>query len=272
MTATLVFIHGRGQEGKDPAELETAWRAALAAGAAAAGAPRVEGVPSVFPYYGDVLAAQAETQTGPILLESLADDDTIRLQRELVDELARRKGAKLAREESVDGLLSLRMVQKSLDYLARHTRVDQAIIARHLRDVATYLTTARKVVLATVRAAIPPNGDLVVVSHSLGTVVARDLLDNDHIRARTTHWITAGSPLGLDAIKKNLHTPGAANPDVDWLTAYDVNDIVALGHPLKPTWGPPLLDIEVDNGEPPHSIESYLRHREVAGPITIAAN
>jgi hypothetical protein len=63
---------------------------------------------------------------------------------------------------------------------------------------------------------------------------------------------------------------GAHNPGVDWVTAYDVHDIVALGHPLKPTWDAPLRDVAVGNGDTPHSIERYLGHPEVAGPIGTA--
>ena len=76
--------------------------------------------------------------------------------------------------------------------------------------------------------------------------------------------------MGLDAVQQNLLTKGPHNPGVDWLTAYDVHDIVALGHPLRPTWGAPLHDIEVNNGDSPHSIERYLNHPEVAGPIGTA--
>ncbi|MFD0468981.1 hypothetical protein ACFQ0B_12195 [Nonomuraea thailandensis] len=52
-----------------------------------------------------------------------------------------------------------------------------------------------------------------------------------------------------------------------WLTTYDVNDIVALGHPLERAWGTPLSQIEVENRDTPHAIDRYLRHRTVAGPI-----
>jgi hypothetical protein len=157
-----------------------------------------------------------------------------------------------------------------LTWIARHTRVDQAIVTEYLRDVAVYLTRARSQVLALVRDAIPPAGPIVLVSHSLGTVVARDLLDDAQIRGRATFWVTAGSPLGLDAVQKNLLAKGARHPGVNWLSAYDVHDIVALGHPLLPTWGPPLRDVRVDNGDLPHSIERYLNHPEVAGSIGTA--
>ena len=128
----------------------------------------------------------------------------------------------------------------------------------------------RSQVLDLVREAIPAGVPVVLVSHSLGTVVARDLLNDATLRDRVMLWVTAGSPLGLDAVQKNLLTPGARNPGVSWVSAYDVHDIVALGHPLLPSWGPPLVDVKVDNGDSPHSIERYLSHPEVAGPIGTA--
>jgi len=117
---------------------------------------------------------------------------------------------------------------------------------------------------------MPAAGPVVLVTHSLGTVVGRDLLDDAKLRKRTLMWVTAGSPLGLDAVQKNLLAPGVRNPGVRWLTAYDVHDIVALGHPLGPAWGPLLRNVQVDNGDSPHSIERYLGHPEVAGPVGTA--
>jgi hypothetical protein len=110
----------------------------------------------------------------------------------------------------------------------------------------------------------------VVVSHSLGTVVARDLLDDAELQTRTRLWVTAGSPLGLPTVQRNLRSEGVQNPGVEWLATYDVNDVVALGHPLLQTWGRPLTDVEVENQDSPHSIERYLGHGEVAGPISAA--
>ena len=103
-------------------------------------------------------------------------------------------------------------------------------------------------------------------------MVARDLLDDEDVRQRTAYWLTAGSPLGLRSVQANLRTPGTVNPGVPWLSAYDVNDVVALGHPLRPHWRDPLTDVEVENNDAPHSIARYLGHREVARAIAAAAS
>ena len=288
MAATLVLIHGRGQEFKVPSELVRNWQAGLGAGLIKLGLPPLAGVPVVFPFYANLLY-QIATQVAqdPIQLEALPagpdeagplhpylPEDVGALERELLTNMADAADAPAAEEERVNlnRVLSWGAARDALTWIASHTRVDQSIITEHLRDVAIYLTRARSQVLDLVRKAIPPAVPIVVVSHSLGTVVARDLLDDAQLRERATFWVTAGSPLGLDAVQKNLLTKGAHNPGVDWLTAYDVHDIVALGHPLRPTWGSPLRDIVVDNGDSPHSIERYLGHPEVAGPIGTAVS
>jgi hypothetical protein len=286
MTTTLVFMHGRGQEFKNPAELERKWQAGLAAGLIKAGMPQLADVPVVFPFYANLLyQITAQVAQDPIELEALPagrdeagplhpdlPEDVGQLERELLANMADAVGGPAGGEEAfrVDRLLSWGAARDTLTWVARHTRVDQAIIVENLRDVAVYLTRARNQVLDLVKNAIPPAVPIVLVSHSLGTVVARDLLDDAGLRERAAFWVTAGSPLGLDAVQQNLLTKGPHNPGVDWLTAYDVHDIVALGHPLRPTWGAPLRDIEVNNGDSPHSIERYLNHPEVAGPIGTA--
>jgi hypothetical protein len=253
-------------------------------------------VPVVFPYYGNLLyQITAQVARDPIELEAMPagpdepgpfhpylPEDAGRLERELLADMAaaarpaageEAAGEEAAGEEEAFGLdrvLSWGAARDTLTWIARHTRVDQAIITDYLRDVAVYLTRGRSQVLDLVREAIPAGVPVVLVSHSLGTVVARDLLGDAELRDRTMLWVTAGSPLGLDAVEKNLLTQGARNPGVSWVSAYDVRDIVALGHPLLPSWGPPLVDVKVDNGDSPHSIERYLSHPEVAGPIGTA--
>jgi hypothetical protein len=282
MSATLVFVHGRGQEARDPAELDRKWRAGLAAGLVKGNAPGIDAARSVLPYYGDLLyriTAELARRGERVDLESLPEAgagplhpelpaDTGAVEREMLADMA--VAARPVDHEGLDDVLSWGAARRALTFVARHTRLDQEIIKAHLRDVAVYLTRARDEVLAEVRRQVPADGPIVLVSHSLGTVIARDLLDDAQLRERTALWVTAGSPLGLDAVQRNLLSKGRHNPGVEWLSCYDVNDVVALGHPLHPSWRDPLRDVEVDNGDSPHSIERYLGHSEVAVPIGAA--
>ncbi|MEV0613340.1 hypothetical protein AB0I81_08430 [Nonomuraea sp. NPDC050404] len=273
---TIVFIHGRGQEGQDPKVLLERWRVALAAGLGTA----TLAMPAVLPYYGNVLAritAQAAKEAD--LLASLPVDGEEEMPfhpflPEDVGELERRLLADMATNTGVpqemlglSDLLSWTLARRMLTWVSRNTSVDKEIIKIFLQDVAVYLSRGRQPVLDEVRRFVPATGALVVVSHSLGTVVARDLLVDEAIRRRVALWVTAGSPLGMPTIQRNLLARGTRHPGVRWLTTYDVNDIVALGHPLDRAWGTPLSQIEVENHDEPHDIDRYLRHRTVAGPI-----
>lgn len=291
MTATLVFIHGRGQESHDPATLQQKWLAGLAAGLVRAGRPPLDGTPVAFPYYGNLLyrlTAELAASGRSIRLERLPGveggagpihphltDEVDTLEVELLDDMSRAAGAPVADDsrftaEGMNDVLRWRRARRTLLWIARHTRLDREVIEGQLKDVAVYLRHGREQVLNLVRASIPTDGPIVVVSHSLGTVVARDLLDDAELQTRTRLWVTAGSPLGLPTVQRNLRSEGVQNPGVEWLATFDVNDVVALGHPLRQTWGRPLTDVEVENQDSPHSIERYLGHGEVAGPISAA--
>lgn len=295
MTTTMVFVHGRGQEFKDPAKLMTSWRSGLAKGLVNAGLSALDAVPAVLPFYGNVLyqiTADLERTRSPIHLERMpAEVDTPGplhpglskdigdVERGLMTDLAARSGAPALHEEGIlpagaQRVLSWGGVRRALLLVAQTTRVDREVIKSQLKDVGVYLAGvgARAQVLAAVTAGIPAEGPIVLVTHSLGTVVGCDLLADPAIRERTVAWITLGSPLGLPTVQRNLTTKGPEHPaGVDWLTAYDTNDVVALGHPLRPVWGDPLIDVQVENGPSPHDIEQYLSHPEVAQFIHRAA-
>lgn len=276
---TIVFIHGRGQEGKDPKVLLQEWRTALAAGL---------GTPldtlSVLPYYGNVLhKVTAEVAKRADVLEPLPagaseevpfhpflPQDVGEIERGLLADMALTAGAPPTVMMGIEDVLSWALARRMLAWVSQHTSVDKEIIKIFLQDVAVYLSHGRQPVLNEVRRFLPASGALVLVSHSLGTVVARDLLVDEAVRRRVAFWVTAGSPLGMPTIQRNLLAKGTKHPGVRWLTTYDVNDIVALGHPLATAWGTPLSQVEVENRDSPHAIDHYLRHRTVAAPIGIA--
>ena len=290
MSASVVFVHGRGEEGKNPATLAHDWPVGLDAGLIQAGLPRLDGTPVAFPYYGNELfritaelartgeriELEALPAAGPeaIPFHPLVTTDVGAIERRLIADMVDAHPAPPVDDESLldhlQDTLSWSGARLALEWLSRNSRFDREVIEAFLRDVAVYLTRGRDRVLDIVRAAIPPDVPIVLVSHSLGTVVARDLLDDADIRNRTRLWVTAGAPLAMPTIQKNLRTPGLHNPGVPWVTTFDVNDIVALGHPLHRTWGDPLTDVEVDNGNQPHSITRYLGHGDVARPIGLA--
>jgi hypothetical protein len=284
MTA-LVCIHGRGQYGKNPDDLRRKWAAGLNFGLTAAGRRTVNPDKLLFPFFGDLLEAkklQAQQTGADLDLESagaIRDQRIDPLMPEKVSELESDLLRSMAEQAGVDEIqpegweeriLKIPGARRIIQIIADRTDVEQEVIEAFLTDVAVYLKFARDDVLGIVRAKVPGGDEpLVILAHSLGSVVARDLLDDPAIRDRTVLLVTVGSPLGLQACYRNLLAGGPVHPKVPaWLTVFDPDDFVALGHPLGRLYGDPLDDLRVDNpANKAHAIEHYLGHQAVATRI-----
>jgi hypothetical protein len=147
------------------------------------------------------------------------------------------------------------------------------------RDVSLYLTKPRirnAVQTALVRQLeeeVREDEPIVLLTHSLGTVVGMDLVTNWASGSRIPLMVTCGSPLGIKQIYTRLRKqPQPKHPSgIDqWFNVYDPRDVVALEERLLPLFGGGLVDIKVQNGDQPHDIDRYLAHEEVAHHIGIA--
>ncbi|MGW7244504.1 hypothetical protein [Streptomyces sp. NPDC054804] len=140
--------------------------------------------------------------------------------------------------------------QQALSWLAAKTDVDEWTIATVFRDVSRYLSdpNVRDAVLATVLETMPTTGELVLVTHSLGTVVGMDLISRLPDPLDLTLLVTAGTPLGMDAVNERLLVGGPHRPEKvrQWLNAWCPTDAVAIGCPSRtpvgarsPNWRSP---------------------------------
>jgi endonuclease G, mitochondrial len=176
-------------------------------------------------------------------------------------------------DEFLGGLVG--KLQKQLSWLANRSGLDEVLIAAVFRDVAAYLDRddIRRLVLDTVLQSVPTSGRVVLVSHSLGTVVAIDLLTRLPAQVEMVQLVTAGSPLGMDTVSKRLLTGGPQRPDRvrDWLNAWCPADAVAIGCPLRDDWGDRLSEVITNNPKDrAHSIEEYLADGRVAAAVGAA--
>ena len=276
-TRHLLFLHGRGQEGCDPELLRRTWTAGLNHGLTLAGLATIDPADVHFPFYGDVLLQ-------PPAHESLtADPAGNEVYQQLVSEAAAQLGMPTALEagepdtaEGLPGLGSdlLSRLNQQLSWIAARSGLDDFLIARIFGDVAAYLHDAqtRRRVLDTVMETVPDSGRLVLVSHSLGTVVAMDLMSRLPAAVEVDLLVTAGSPLGLDAVYKRLESGGPHRPAriEFWLNTWYAGDPVAIGCPLSRSWAGQLQELAVLNPKDhPHDIAEYLQHPPVAGTISV---
>ncbi|MEU5239581.1 alpha/beta fold hydrolase [Streptomyces lydicus] len=112
-------------------------------------------------------------------------------------------------------------------------------------------------------------GPLVVVGHSLGTIIAYEVLQE---QGRPVDLlVTVGSPLAVSEVQDHLARPPAVPAGVAaWRNASDLRDLVALDHTLRPEYAPQerITDLLVVNdSRNHHGIAEYLSQREVREPV-----
>ncbi|WP_240979552.1 zinc metalloprotease [Streptomyces sp. HNM0574] len=284
----LLFLHGRSQQGRDPRSLRQAWAAGLNHGLTRAGLTPVDPAQAWFPYYGDTLAQAleaaparsfAEVAAEPAPSAAPASAPARALYEELIAEAAARSGMPPEEETAAQeglrdslGSALVGLLQRRLSWVAARTGVDDLVIARIFRDVAAYLADrrVRDAVLDEVLRTVPPGGELVLVSHSLGTVVAMDLITRLPPAVRVNLLVTAGSPLGMDSVHGRLLTGGPRLPEgvERWFNAWCPHDAVAIGCPLAAHWtGHPAEFVAPNSSDRAHDIEEYLAHPDVARAV-----
>ncbi|WKD35987.1 trypsin-like serine peptidase [Streptomyces xanthophaeus] len=281
----LVFLHGRSQQGKDPELLRRGWTGGLNHGLTRAGLPTVDPADVWFPYYGDrivevtgqheALPASYADSPAVAAVEAFAAESEEGTYEQLVMEAAVLAGMPQDGQAATENLGSrlVGSLQGALSWLAAKTDVDALAIATIFRDVDAYLSdqAVREAVLDRVFEEIPHDGELVLVTHSLGTVVGMDLVaDRLPPGMKVTLLVTAGSPLGMNAVNSRLAPPGTVRPGTvaEWVNVWCPTDAVAIGCPLEPVWGKLTEEHAVVNAsDRAHSIEEYLAHPEVATVI-----
>ncbi|MCW8121871.1 endopeptidase [Streptomyces anthocyanicus] len=148
-----------------------------------------------------------------------------------------------------------------------------------LREVHTYLTEPDLASL--VRKHVLESADghtTVLIGHSLGSVIAYDLLRHEEIAASGTACgavhtlITCGSPLAIPTVQRGMGiTDGRLTqiaPHLRWINVFDPDDAVTGAAGLALTTDQ-VRDVEVDNGRlDPHAAVKYLRTLPVARAVT----
>jgi pimeloyl-ACP methyl ester carboxylesterase len=122
-------------------------------------------------------------------------------------------------------------------------------------------------------------GPIVVLSHSMGTIIAYDCLKHIDECPRIQGLITVGSPLGMDEVQAFF--PGWSRDDgfpsekLDgpWVNVYDPLDVVAgfdpkLANDYRQGGTAVIEDVRQDNwGTWRHSISKYLQGKLMRGNI-----
>ena len=282
----IVLIHGRAQGGRSSQQILEQWVPGLKAGMHAAGLTLDPSIPIVAPFYGDVLDSMSEQairfRPEVVTRGTPPPGDVDEVTAAMIEQMAIRAGLDIDQvldEENVSvverGPERWGWVQALARRLeAKYPWLARTVIGKVTSDVKSYIDFPH--IQDAVHDIVVPaleDGPTVIVSHSLGTVIAYWSLVEHVPNADVPLLITAGSPLGLNTIKKRLPQPLRIPHGVQrWLNVTDQEDIVALHARLdQDTFIPGIENVDdVENGDDPHAIERYLSDPRVARAIHAA--
>lgn len=291
----VLFVHGigpsSGQSVSDGAgALAADWVSAIAGGASAVDRARLTSMVEVVYYRdwswlpdsgnqgsgGDRSAYQEELARALLEAAAAAEDEGLWIQ-------ARQELAKLDQLRAVDDQGALRVARSAVDALSRvpvfasgGMKVAKRLQLLHLEQVDDYVNDlhgSKAAVLSRFGEKIEYlGGPLVVIAHSLGSVVAYEALHEFGVEADL--FLTIGSPLGIRNVVFDRLIPPATYPKSvgNWLNFADPDDVVAAERHLAGLFvdaDERLVDHEVHNEGAFnwHRATSYLSHDIVRSSI-----
>ncbi|MGB8401258.1 hypothetical protein [Bradyrhizobium sp.] len=278
----LVLVHGRSQQGLNPVDLQSTWLETLRRGAAKINRSLPERLEVAFPYYGDTLDEFARRFELPLTTDiqakgSAVNADFLNFQAEVAEDMRRGAGISDAQVQEEFGTNTTEKgpqnwawVQAIIRAIDRNAGgISQSAIETFMRDVYLYTTRAgvRDAIDRIVGGAINES-PCVVIGHSLGSVVAYNVLRNDRRALKVAAYITVGSPLAIRAVRDRFRPIGFPVAARSWYNAFDPKDVVAL-YPLDAANFPVNPAVQnfggVNNAtDNRHGIVGYLDDADVA--------
>jgi hypothetical protein len=284
--ALIVVIHGVGQQVEGELTLHDRYFPALQQGMIRAGRT-IEPGDVVFASYGEFFRPPAEVLS-PIPYfdaESVAEGYESDLLLELWQRAALVDPRVVPPNEEVLGRSPV-WASRALAALSRSqyfAGVADRLLIGNLKQVHSYFTnsTLRSKIREAVAEKIT-NDTLVVVAHSLGTVVAYEVLCSPPVLASLS-FVSLGSPLGLPNLVfdrlQPAPRPAGAGPRGywpararAWTNIADAGDVVALVEDLRPLFGDDVRQIRVHNGAHAHDMAPYLTDPVTGSAILAGLN
>jgi hypothetical protein len=285
----LILVHGRSQERRDRTLINAEWVEALRAGAQKLGRALPSDLEIVLPYYGDKLDGFARQWNIPLTSEvqprgRAEDDEFLEFQWQVAEQIRTKAqitdaevNAEYGPNPKPRGPLNWEWVQAILRALDKHgPGMSKNTVETFTRDVFLYATrTGIQDEINRIVAKGITEEPAVVVGHSLGSVVAYNILRTDRRALKVPLYVTLGSPLGLRAIREQFLPLRFPSPAVTaWYNAFDTRDIIAL-YPLDNANFPVTPGIENYSGvrnhtDNRHGIVGYLDDVEIAKKIVEA--
>ena len=250
----LLFLHGVGTG--DP---EDKWRNALDLSLTRIGYPDLSGVTVVAPKYPFGLRGVDDDEPLPKVTVKTLRGDRAKAHRR---EFQRRRTAMEVRLGSDDQGDGWPLAPRAAPFAAR------------LLQQANNYTKQRKIrawVLDRALKKLPSSGQVVIVGHSLGSVIAADLLRRLPPDLEVVGMVTIGSPLAHEALRVGPVRDLLAEPPANlawWVNFRSTGDPVPTGRGLSTVF-PWVLDQRISESNPirAHFAATYLNNDSVAAAV-----
>lgn len=274
----ILLIHGRAQGGLSADKLSLQWKESIRSGLMAAQHSLPRSCVFDFPYYGDLLdecvCKYFSLDTSSI--RELGDGSRfIQLEqflRNVIPEMdIDNDGIVEDAPTNELGPAAWAISHKILKQLDTPSST-KFLLELALTDVYLYLyiPLVKEKIDELVREKITEE-PTVIIAHSLGSIIAYNLIQDIDIARNIRGLITIGSPLGISAVSNRLKPLINTLPAGRWFNAFDKRDVVAL-NPLDGEYFP--VDEKIRNSsslvnETPlnHGAEGYLSSPVVAKAI-----
>lgn len=285
----ILFIHGIAQQNYSEAQLLGIWTDHLLDHGI--DPDKLHGAKPEMAFYGDRIYQWAKG--GPdshITMGPPMQGPEFSFLSKALDEIAR---ANALDEDEIESVASQAAIEEGARAVGQSTWLGQRavaivsllerasplrgrIAAKVVRQAYVYLANkeARKDIDDIVRRRFG-TGEVVVVSHSLGTVVAFNLLrelSNNGADIKVPLFVTLGSPLAIKEVQRWVGGEFSVPKMVTtWMNFYDKGDPVTLGRGLGTGFTAGIVDTVVDNNtNNAHSIAGYLDDSTLINPLNLA--
>ena len=289
----ILFIHGMNQQQYTAKTLEQHWLHIFQQGLNNAQSTlRAQELNIRFAFYGDLLQKHRLANTldlNTLLPKSFAQHFPLHLHPHLTGKMhdqdfipfllhdSAAQTLPFSEKLALFTALSKDMIFKELSILLNHfPKLHDALIHRFL--IETYLYLSNECFTQEVHARILQTLDChephIVVAHSLGTIIAYNLL-YAHPEFAIQDLITLGSPLVFRVIQDKIQHPirRPAGISGNWINFYSSDDFLTAFPLSEPPFNfqPAIINRQIQTfAAQPHEIMGYLQHPDVIHEILSA--
>lgn len=257
---TLLFLHGIGTG--DPDDV---WRVPMSKTLEVIGYPTLDQVQVIAPKYSHELKGFSEKQDVPPFTIKQPIRDAARQNRRDFERRIAAIEFRLGRHDHGNG----NVVRDAIVGSAVNLPVFFAQAQNYLGKPAIRAQVLRKIL-----GSLPTSGRIMIVAHSLGSVIAADLLRRLPIGLEVVGMVTIGSPLANGNFDTEKLRDALEEPPTNlgwWINFWNSQDPVAANRGVSSVF-PWLVDLRIPAAPPTraHSAVTYLADETIAEAVGYA--